>query len=373
MNPFSYGTVVKEPYFFDRKEEIARIVDVLGGGNNLVLYAPRRYGKTSVVMKAIERLTAQGFVCIYFDFMTVYSRESFIEAYARAIVERQGNLSRAVEAISRLVKGIRPKLSFGPDGTSEFSVDYSADVSSDVSLESVIDLPEKLAGGKKKCIVVMDEFQDIEKLNGDNFEKLLRSRIQRHTGVNYFFLGSRTHILNDMFTNKNRAFYNSSASMTLAPLPEKETTAFLMDRFAAGGIAMDEPAALKVIDEAAHIPYYIQFLASEIWQYCVNRVETVNADIIAACADRVLDLKGDYYFELFDRQTAYQKKLLRALAAYAHNVFSSDYANRFRLSAASTTQRALAGLINAGIIEKSKAVYEYADPFFRKYVLRLPA
>jgi hypothetical protein len=54
MNPFSYGTVVKEPYFFNRKEEIRRIVSTLGGGNNLVLYAPRRYGKTSVVMQAIK-------------------------------------------------------------------------------------------------------------------------------------------------------------------------------------------------------------------------------------------------------------------------------------------------------------------------------
>ncbi len=373
MNPFSFGTVVKEPYFFDRKEETARIVEVLGGGNNLVLYAPRRYGKTSLVIKAMEKLAAQGFVCIYFDFMTVYSRESFIDAYARVVVKSQGNLGKAVEALSRAVKGIRPKLSFGADGTPEFSLDYDTGAPSDTSLEEVIDLPEKLIGGKKRCIVVMDEFQDIEKLNGDNFERLLRSRIQHHAGVNYLFLGSRTHILNDMFTNKNRAFYNSSASMVLGPLPKKETTAFLIERFAAGGIVLDEPAALKVIEEAADVPYYIQFLASEIWQYCVNRTKKVTGEIIAACTGRVLDLKGDYYFELFDRQTAYQKKLLRALAVDSSNVFSADYAGRFRLSAVSTTQKALNGLIHSGIIEKNQAVYTFTDPFFRRYVLRLPA
>jgi len=93
MNPFSYGTVVKEPYFFNRTEEVRRIVDTLGGGNNLVLYAPRRYGKTSVVMKAMEALRAQGFVCIYFDFMTVYSRESFIEAFSKAVLR-----ARAISA-----------------------------------------------------------------------------------------------------------------------------------------------------------------------------------------------------------------------------------------------------------------------------------
>ncbi|GHT72693.1 hypothetical protein AGMMS50262_02200 [Bacteroidia bacterium] len=41
MNPFSYGTIVKGSNFYDRKEECARIVETLSGGNNLVLYAPR--------------------------------------------------------------------------------------------------------------------------------------------------------------------------------------------------------------------------------------------------------------------------------------------------------------------------------------------
>ena len=64
MNPFSYGTVVKGPFFYARKEECRRIVSTLSGGNNLVLFAPRRYGKTSLVFRAIEELEKGGFVCI---------------------------------------------------------------------------------------------------------------------------------------------------------------------------------------------------------------------------------------------------------------------------------------------------------------------
>jgi AAA+ ATPase superfamily predicted ATPase len=47
MNPFSYGTIVRGNSFYDRTKECARIVDTLSGGNNLVLYAPCRFGKTS--------------------------------------------------------------------------------------------------------------------------------------------------------------------------------------------------------------------------------------------------------------------------------------------------------------------------------------
>lgn len=83
MNPFKYGTVVEEPFFFDRQDELKQIVETLKGGNNLVLYAPRRYGKTSLVIKAMREMENDGYQCIYLDFMTIYSRESFIETYTK--------------------------------------------------------------------------------------------------------------------------------------------------------------------------------------------------------------------------------------------------------------------------------------------------
>ena len=55
MNPFSYGTIVKANNFYDRKKECAKLVGTLSGGNNMVLYAPRRFGKTSLVFKVIEQ------------------------------------------------------------------------------------------------------------------------------------------------------------------------------------------------------------------------------------------------------------------------------------------------------------------------------
>lgn len=127
MNPFSYGTIVKGLYFYDRTLECQRIVSTLSGGNNLVLFAPRRFGKTSLVFRAIEELEKLGFICVYLDFMPVYSRESFIEAYSKAILTRQNNLQKAVKKIATLIKGIRPKLVFDQYGKPEFSMDFTDD------------------------------------------------------------------------------------------------------------------------------------------------------------------------------------------------------------------------------------------------------
>ena len=373
MNPFSYGSVVKEPYFFDRKEEVERIINTLTGGNNIVLYAPRRYGKTSLVMKAIKDLEKIGYICIYFDFMAVYSRESFIEAFSKALLKKQSNVQKALRIFAKFAKGVKASVSFDNNGIPEFSISYSEPVVSDYTIDSVIDLPEIMAKQDKRYIIVMDEFQDIDKFNGESFENLLRSKIQHHRHTNYIFLGSRTHILNDMFTNKNRPFYNSASVMCIKKLPNDETKIFLKKSFLNAGIAIDTATTNYLIEQSGAIPYYIQFLASEVWQYTVGSTKTASSDVVDFCTDKILEIKSDYYLELFDRQTAYQKKLLRSLTQDGNSIFSSDYRRRFRLSVPSTTQKAVAGLISAGIIEKIQNTHVYSDPFFKRFVLRLTA
>jgi len=64
MNPFSYGTIVRSPYFFNRHDECRRIVSTLSGGNNLVLFAPRRFGKTSLVLRAVDELEKENYTLI---------------------------------------------------------------------------------------------------------------------------------------------------------------------------------------------------------------------------------------------------------------------------------------------------------------------
>ena len=373
MNPFSYGTVVKEPYFFDRKEELERIINTLTGGNNIVLYAPRRYGKTSLVMKAMDELEKKGYVCIYFDFMAVYSRESFVETFSKALLKKQNNIQKALKFFAKFAKGIKASVTFDNNGMPDFSIGYSDPVVSDHTLDSVIDLPEIMAKQDKKFIIVMDEFQDIDKLNCESFESLLRSKIQHHKYTNYIFLGSRTHILNDMFTNKSRPFYNTASSMCIQKLPNDETKSFLQNSFLNSGISIDPCTTDYLIVQSGGIPYYIQFLASEVWQYTVGTTKTATPDVVDFCADKILEIKSDYYLELFDRQTAYQKKLLKALAQDGNSIFSSDYQRQFRLSAPSTTQKAVAGLINSGIIEKIQNTHVYSDPFFKRFILRLTA
>lgn len=68
VNPFKYGREVSGRQFYDRQEAFDSLYSKLAGGSaNVVMYAPRRYGKTSLVKKVLARFSEEGVPCVYFD------------------------------------------------------------------------------------------------------------------------------------------------------------------------------------------------------------------------------------------------------------------------------------------------------------------
>jgi AAA+ ATPase superfamily predicted ATPase len=368
MNPFVYGKVVRGNNFFDRKEETKHIIKTLKGGNNMVLYAPRRFGKTSLVFNVIEHLEKANFICIYFDFMSVYSIESFVRLYSKAISEKQSNINKFAQNFTSLLKTIRPVLSFNKNGEQEFSIDFANSIIDETVVSRLFDLTEVVAGKNKRVIVFFDEFQEAEKLQSVNFENLLRSKIQLQVKTNYLFLGSKTHILNEMFNNKKRAFYNSASQMTLRALPEKDAIEYLQKNLSRENMSISDEVAKYLFSVSGHIPHYIQLIASEVWQFMINSKTHATNDIIDFCAKRVLALNSDYYMELFDRQSQSKKQLLTALTTNGKNIYSTNYIKTNRLASVGTVQRAAKELIESGIIEKTGDDYFIADPFFKLFV-----
>lgn len=371
MNPFKYGQIVEGEYFYDREEELLRIKSTLSGGNNLVLYAPRRYGKSSLVKKALKELNKDGFITVYIDFMAIYSRDSFIKAYSKEITMNDKNpIEKTVKKLSKLIRGIVPSITFNSQGLPEFSFSWIDGAEKVETLEDVINLPEKFANNKKRWIIAFDEFQEITTLNGESFEKILRSLIQHHKNVSYLFLGSRTHLLKEMFSNKNRAFYNSAMLMNLGIIDNKYSINYLHKKFAKDKIKISTEVAEYLINSINSIPNYIQFIAAEIWQQVINKKEEVTKEHVKNAIETIIDLKSDYYWELTNKQTNYRKKVLVALCNSVTGIFSKELTQKFGLGANSTTQKAISTFINDGIIEQFNNKYEFSDPIYKLFLLK---
>ncbi len=368
-SPFRFGSIVSGDYFYNREDALVRIKNTLVSGNNITLYAPRRYGKSSLVHKALGELEKQGYICVYVDMMAVYSRETFVQSYAKAIAKQHSHrLKDFVQTVSKWVRGIVPALSFDAFGQPSFSLSWVQGTDKQTTLEDIINLPATLSSAKQKWIVAFDEFQEITKLNGDNFENILRACIQKHEHVSYVFLGSQTHILKDMFNNKGRAFYQSSVSMTLPKISREKSVAFLLEKFNGSGLILSEDLAKHIVDTAEGLVYYIQFVAFELWQmHKIIQEDTITKDSIEQAIDNVLRMKADYYWELWGKQTPYRRKVLEALFYAPTEIYSAETARTFALNSANT-QSAFKYLLNDSVVEKIDNTYVFSDPFLKLFI-----
>ena len=97
MNPFQFGGLVDDPYFINRSRELSDIKTSLVHGQNLMIYAPRRYGKTSLIKKVAREMESNGHPVIYLDFFRIFSKARFVELFAQSILTKKtGGFEKAL-------------------------------------------------------------------------------------------------------------------------------------------------------------------------------------------------------------------------------------------------------------------------------------
>jgi len=364
-NPFSYGKTVDAPFFYGRKTELEEVKLSMRNATNLIMYAPRRTGKSSLVIKALKDLEAEGHPTVYIDFFKVSSKEKFIELYARELMRPLSNWTKGLQWIQGLIRGIQPVMALDQVGLPELRLSIDP-MQTARAFEDVINIPAKAK--QEKCwIVVFDEFQEIEKLNGESFEKELRASFQHHRNASYIFLGSLRHMLLNMFSRKDRAFYNFGKVFRLQKPAEEESMAFLRERFQAGGYGISEALSRQIIGQTRNIPYYVQYLGAEIWESaCLSNRKP--EEIYPQALSRLMINQADYFQGIRSQLTAFQVKLLTAMAQHGFGSYGSEFLQQYRLFPTSSIQKAYKRMIDLDILEKTDKQFCIADPFFELWM-----
>src|ERR671930_1346969 len=106
-NPFRYGALALDEAFTDREAELAELVADIRNGQDVVLFAPRRYGKSSLVWRVVQRLVRRGVLVGQIDLMSTPTRERFAERLAATIHDEVASrLYKAKERLS-VFSGLR--------------------------------------------------------------------------------------------------------------------------------------------------------------------------------------------------------------------------------------------------------------------------
>jgi len=368
-NPFKFGEAVTGECFTDREKETRDIIGYIRAGQNLFIYSYRRLGKTSLIMNIIKSLQAgKEAIPIYVDIQKVTSQAQFIEVYAGAISRALFNWKEKLERISNFFKRIVPSFEIDRQGVWKISFDFSKTRASiEKSLEEVFEMPQKLTFSyKKRIVVIFDEFQEIENLNGKSFEKRIRSFIQHHNKVCYIFMGSKTHTIMDMFNNPQRAFYKSGAVYPISVIDKAEMTQFVYRRFSSSGKRITKKLAEEIVKLAKDIPYNIQLLSFNVWLSAKKRV--TRRDIIEAI-DTIMHTQNELFFNTYDSATLHQRSVLYALSRTGE-IFSQDSILKYNLGTSSSVQASLKSLVKDNIVHKDGTRYYIGDPFFELWLQR---
>ena len=351
-NPFKFGGEVSGCRFYDRKEDAKKLHRRLADGStNVVLYAPRRYGKTSLVLKVLEQLrTEDSIPGLLFDMTKASSLERFCTEYANAVFAMVGGRKELFHKVAEWLAHLHPMVSFGGDGNApSIRFEYGERMSA-LSVSEVLDLPEKLMHelGDKPLVVAFDEFQEVAEMSKEfPLENIFRSCIQSHRNVRYAFLGSKTHLLKRMFGDHARPFYKSALPMPLGKPPEAESMEFIVTRFKAEGLEIGEGDAREIVRISENIPYYLQAMSSLTYEKVTeaHRNCVASADV-SASADELVGLNAGLYEEQMRNFSDAKCALVRALAEETTTAFDEDYRTRHALPTYSTVHSALKDLID---------------------------
>jgi hypothetical protein len=373
-NPFTFGDLALDEAFTDREDELRELVSDMRNGQNVLVYAPRRYGKSSLVLRATQEAIKAKALVGYCDLMRTPTKERFAAALAKTIHENIASpIGQAFDRAVQLFRGLRvvPSMEVDPtDGSLRFSFQggrRGSDI--DETIERLLELLGDLAAERKRRVVmIFDEFQEILALD-KSYPNMMRAVFQAQSEVSHVYLGSKRHILERIFNDRNAPFWRSAKQLEIGTIPLAKFAEFLRERFVASGKQIGEEALEGLLAASGGHPYGTQELAYSVWELVSAGGEATLANVDEALS-RVLRSEHNHFAQLWDAAPAAQRLLLIALADEpAAAIYSADYHARHELPATSTLQAAVAGLSKKEIVGQSlNGEYSIIEPFLAEWV-----
>ena len=373
-NPFRYGALALDEAFTDREAEIRELEADILNGQDVVVFAPRRYGKSSLVGRVSQELIAGGVLAAHVNLMTTPTKERLAEKLATTIhKDIASGLFRARDRALGVFRGLRitPRIGLEPDGSVSFGFDVgqrAGDV--DATLERLLALPGELSAERdRKIAVVLDEFQEVVDID-PNLPKLMRSVFQEQPEVSHVYLGSKRHTMERIFNDENEPFWRSAKQMELGVIAPDLFAGYIGERFRSTDKDVDGPALVRILELTGGHPYATQELCYFVWGATAEG-EAASLAHVEAGLGGVLRSEHAHFSLLWEASSVGQRLVLGALAAEPGRPYTEAYRRRRGLPAATNVQKALSGLMKRELVTKDQAgVVAIAEPFIAEWILR---
>ncbi len=359
------GKPVSGKDFIGREKELTMLMQYIKMGQSVVLVAPRRFGKTSLVLEALRRLNKEGLYTAYIDVFTNPGIDMLSATITQEVLKNHKldlQFARAKSSAVQMLRNLKLKaviddfqfiIGFADQSTNEWEL-----------LAESIDFVDAYAQRHEKQIVcAYDEFGDIGKFDKkDDLVKLFRAKIQTHKQSTYIFSGSYESVMQHMFVSNKAPFYRLARIIRLGYLDPGPLTDSLNTRFFKLGIDADEGYAGAIVDLTYGHPYYAQLAFQQCILHNVIQGRLPKIDELLA---QLLAVEKDYLEKVWEGISGSRESVLtlKAIADDPNNIYKRLKPKNINIA------RATRNLEGLGILFKSdKAGYTISDPLLREWI-----
>jgi len=372
VNPFTYGALALDDAFTNRETEVRELVADMENGQDVVLYAPRRYGKSSLVKAALSDSIGEGMLVVEVDLMTTPTKERLAAKLAKSIHDDVASAVFKAKERLRIFTSLRivPSMTVDTHGAVTFAFAASrSETDIDDTIERLLELPAEIAADEgRRLVVSFDEFQEVTEIDR-HLPALMRAVFQKQSAVSHVYAGSKRDMMRRLFNDENEPFYRSAKTMEIGPIPEQLFGEFLKSQFDRTDRDVGDEAVDGLLAITRGHPYATQELAYALWEEVPEGFTASVSDLDDALR-AVLRSENARFTLIWENSTRPQKLLLEALAREPGRPFSNPYRIRHDLPPSSGVQRALRPLLDGELVRKEQdGLYDLAEPFLREWIL----
>ncbi|MEW5816831.1 MAG: hypothetical protein AB1798_15730 [Spirochaetota bacterium] len=337
---------------------------------HVVVYAPRNYGKTSVVKNVLieefRRINKRSFI-FFADLMEVRNMESLVSrliaAFERSFAE-SFPLKNLMENAKRFIASLKPEVSFDElTGKPALSLRILERPDRE-TLQAIFVHFAKIAA-KIPSLIVLDEFQDI--VHVKESLGILREAFEQIEAASIIVLGSKRHLLSEIFAKPSAPLAGWGTDLEFSPIPYDDYHAYINERFRQNGLTISLDNARYLQDSLQRVPESVNRLCQQIMDLYKNR--EISKDLIAVALRKLLENRESRYEFYLARFSASEEKVLRSLAKIGkiEKPLSKSFLAETALSNR-TVSLVFKRLMDTGVIERTSGVYRISDPLLAGYL-----
>ena len=336
-NPFITTGKIPAELFCDRKEESKRLLQSLTNGANVVLMAPRRVGKTQLMYYCFDKHTvSDNYITFFLDILKTSTLQEFTYELGKAVFNTLASRGQKMQKLAiATMRSLTGNIGFDPvTALPTFGIAIGDIQNPTYSLEEIF---RTLESAGKKCLVA---------------------------------IGSERHLLEEMFRDSARPFYNSADIQSLEVIEEKKYTEFVQHHFLANGKRISDDAISHVYHTFDGNTYYNQKTMREAFAETASDALCTKETTEQVISQMVREANR-HYSEIMARLTLPQKELLYAIAKehWARQITSGAFIRRHSLKSASSVQSSTKKLQEFGLVSFDSGNYYIADQLMRLWLI----